>query len=233
MAPETPRRGDDVFAPIADNYNSWYQTRTGHIAAELENELFKRLVRPVAGQTLLEVGCGTGHNLASFNNLGMKTTGLDSSAPMLRIAASTVPEHIVLIQGDASQLPFPDRTFDIVALITVLEFVADPLAVISEAARVCRAHLYCGVLNAASFLGLQRRMVAVFRTSTYRHATFFTVGRLEALLRAALGQVPFHWASTLVLPLSWQGRVHDIERILSFKRNRFGGFLGVHIPCQE
>jgi len=75
-------------------------------------------------RTALEVGCGTGHFSRWLAKRGLRVVGLDLSRPMLREA-----QHLQsppCLQGEARTLPFPDRTFDLVALITTLEFGGEP-----------------------------------------------------------------------------------------------------------
>jgi ubiquinone/menaquinone biosynthesis C-methylase UbiE len=233
MVPKTLGGERAWLFPDAGNYDSWYLDRKGRRAAELENELFRRLVRPTAGQKLLEIGCGTGHNLAYFDFLGLAATGIEMSSQMLSVASAKLSVGSRLIQGDALRLPFADNSFDVVALITTLEFVADPVEVVVEAARVCRDCLYLGVLNKTSVLGIQRRVKARLQESIYQRARFYTIRELETLLYRALGRVDFHWESTLVLPLAWTSYMDGLERTLSFKQNPFGGFLGVRVNCRR
>ena len=155
------------------------------------------------------------------------------SSQMLGVASAKLSLGSHLVQGDALRLPFADDSFDIVALITVLEFVTDPTRVITEAARVCRGSLYLGVLNKTSALGIQRRIKARLRESIYRRAGFFTIRELETMLYRALGQVNIYWESTLVLPLAWTSYMDGFERTLSFRQNPFGGFLGVRVNCRR
>jgi ubiquinone/menaquinone biosynthesis C-methylase UbiE len=59
-----------------------------------------------------------------LRSLSFETTGLDSSPARLEQARSL--DGGVYVEGDALALPFPDRAFDVTALITTLEFVAEP-----------------------------------------------------------------------------------------------------------
>lgn len=54
--------------------------------------------------------------------------------------------------GDTQALPFENKQFDLVALITTLEFVTDPVQALREAMRVVRRGLLLGVLNRSSLL---------------------------------------------------------------------------------
>ncbi|GAI42831.1 unnamed protein product, partial [marine sediment metagenome] len=136
--------GKAVFDSYAAEYDLWYQTPKGRYADVLERELFLRLIQPEPGQSLLDVGCGTGHNLAFFKELGLEVAGIDASKSMLDIASSKFGAEVGLYHGQAEELPFDNNSFDIVTLITLLEFTSDPTRVLEEAARVARAQIYLG-----------------------------------------------------------------------------------------
>lgn len=67
--------------------------------------------------------------------------GLDYSRKMLQEARHQTQMwsgRITLLWQDASQLPFPDDTFDAVTCLEALEFMPDPEGVLQEMARVLR-----------------------------------------------------------------------------------------------
>jgi len=210
----------------ASRYDQWFQTPGGCYADRMEQELFLRLVRPRPGQSLLEVGCGTGHNLEFFRGLGLRVAGIEPSPAMLKIAAKRLP-GVPLLQARAENLPFQDGSFDLVALITVLEFLPEPLQALREAERVAAERLYLGVLNKTSFLGVIRRIKAKFTESTYRQATFYTIGEVKRLLEEIEGRPSFRWGSVLHFPLSGHRLFGGLDRFLSFRRSPFGAFLGI------
>lgn len=76
------------FENIAANYDRWYESPEGKYIDAQENELFLRLIKPEKGQTIFEIGCGTGHNIAFFQRLGLKVVGIEPSAAMLNIATA-------------------------------------------------------------------------------------------------------------------------------------------------
>jgi len=216
-------------ADVASEYDEWYQRGEGKYADALEKELFQRLVWPQRGQSLLEVGCGTGHNLEFFRELGLDVTGIDPSEPMLQIAARRLGFGIRLSLGQANRLSYDDNSFDIVALITLLEFISDPAGALKEATRVAKEKIYIGVLNKASILGIARRVESGFRKSIYNHARFYTIREIEGMVKEALERVSLTWESVLFFPLEWHRYCHRIDRSFSFHRNPFGAFLGICI----
>lgn len=225
--------GETLFDAQAGEYELWYQTAQGQYADALEKELFLELIQPKRGQSLLDIGCGTGHNLAFFKELGLKATGIDVSKPMLDTAAKRLGTDVELYLGQAEKLPFDNHSFDIVTLITVLEFTSDPTKVLKEAARVARGQIYLGILNKASLLAVGRRVKGRFRESIYNQAKFYSIWEIEATVKRAVGKVPLEWRSTLFFPLSWHKYVHQLDRLLLLANNPFGAFVGVRLDMEK
>ncbi len=92
------------------------------------------------GIRVLDVGCGTGTYLKLLQEKGCITFGIDSSFAMMDIARAKLENNIRLRLGDASKLPCPDDTFDLVTFFMVLHEMPASVrfAVISEAKRVMK-----------------------------------------------------------------------------------------------
>lgn len=84
---------------------------------------------------LLDVGCGSGWSSYAFALAGYDATGID-----LNVRGFEVPsgQHVHLGEGNVLNIPFPDRTFDVVASYQVIEHVPSPENALKEMARVCR-----------------------------------------------------------------------------------------------
>ena len=93
------------------------------------------------GERVLEVGVGTGINLALYPT-DAAITGIDFSEPMLEKARERASRkdmrHTRLLQMDAADLKFADDSFDIVYAPYLISVVPDPLKVAQEMRRVCR-----------------------------------------------------------------------------------------------
>jgi phosphatidylethanolamine/phosphatidyl-N-methylethanolamine N-methyltransferase len=96
-------------------------------------------VRP--GDRILEVGVGTGINIALYPR-NCHITGIDLSTPMLEKAHERVSRdglsNVRLFEMDAAKLTFPDASFDIVYAPYLVSVVPDPVQVAREMRRVCR-----------------------------------------------------------------------------------------------
>lgn len=196
-------------AVYAERYEEWYSGR-GRRADRLEKRLLGSLLGSFPGaETALEVGCGTGHFTRWLAGRGLRVVGLDISQAMLTTARKW--NGLAYVLGDALALPFADRSLDIVALVTTLEFVPDSQRALSEAARVGRRGLLLGVLNRYSFPALGRKIPA---RPPWDKARLFSPSELAKSVRNATGMrfARIRWRTTLwplpglrSLPLPWGG----------------------------
>jgi arsenite methyltransferase len=97
-----------------------------------------------SGQAVLDLGCGGGHlvrDIALAVGDSGRTVGLDASKEQIAAARSLCADINVaeLIEGDTTNLPFEDASFDCLASIQMLEYVPDVDAAISEARRVLKS----------------------------------------------------------------------------------------------
>jgi SAM-dependent methyltransferase len=111
-------------------------------AATEEQQLptYEEAIRRVgigAGQTVLEVGCGSGVFLRAAADHGAHVTGLDASEALIELARERVPEADLRI-GDLQFLPFADGSFDVVAGFNSFFFADDMVAAVREAGRVAK-----------------------------------------------------------------------------------------------
>ncbi len=216
------------FENIAAGYDRWYQSPEGKYVDEQEKQLFLRLVQPQSGQSLLEIGCGTGHNVTFFESLGLRVNGIDSCEPMLEIASGRCADGTVLCPGEACQLAFSDNSFDITAMITSLEFITTPKTALEEALRVSRDRVYLGILNRLSLIGISRRVKSrLNKKSIYRQAHFYSIWEIEHLVRGISPAIQFDWESALFFPWGWHHYLRWMDKHLSLRKNPFGAFLGV------
>ena len=117
----------------------------------------ERRVRPVndlllmrsgvaAGESVLEIGCGTGAATVPFaETVGEhgRVVGVDISEPMLSGARKRIAEsglhNIALLQADAQVHPFEPGRFDLVASRFGVMFFADPVAAFGNLLPAARA----------------------------------------------------------------------------------------------
>ena len=109
----------------------------------------RRAVRAILGlkpgQDVLDIGSGPGFlacEMAEAAGPGGSVRGIDSSDAMLSVARRRKPAAgsapVEFGPGQATGLPFPDGTFNVVASTQVYEYVHDVPAALTEAHRVLR-----------------------------------------------------------------------------------------------
>ena len=95
------------------------------------------LLAPQPGWRIADIGCGPGAFAAALCARGAVVTAIDSARAMLDAVAAR-GLGCELVQADALALPLEDGSHDAACLVQVLEYVADPVAALREAARVVR-----------------------------------------------------------------------------------------------
>ena len=128
QAPEFAARYGD-----SDPYASCFS----YSRARLDRWLERFLPGLGDGARLLDIGCGTGHQMAALRARGFEVTGVDGSAEMLAHARANNPEA-ELYEADVARLPLPDESFDIVLCVEVLRYLESPELAVAEMARVLR-----------------------------------------------------------------------------------------------
>jgi len=190
--------GTDLAA--ARRYESWYETPFGRRADAIERGLLTdRLSEFRGARTLLEVGSGTGHFADLWAEAGLDAVGIDVAIDRLLFSRGGRPAFPVA-RGNALVLPFGDDSFDIVAMVTALEFIDPPLEALSEAIRVARRGFIVGALNRWSPVAWWRhgRMA-----SSYGGTGFFSPRSLVRLAgRLGLRDPVIRWRTGLY-PVSW------------------------------
>jgi ubiquinone/menaquinone biosynthesis C-methylase UbiE len=102
------------------------------------------LAAPGESERVLDVGTGTGGLLRELSRRSARpgeVVGIDRSASMLAVASvSGLPAAWRLLPGDATNLPFPDRRFDVVTACYLLHLLdrEGRARTIAEIARVTR-----------------------------------------------------------------------------------------------
>jgi len=75
---------------------------------------------PEAGQSALDIGCGTGALLADLAAAGCRVSGVDLSEAMLEQARKKLGADAELHCTSATELPFADASFDLVTSTLML-----------------------------------------------------------------------------------------------------------------
>ena len=93
--------------------------------------------------TVLDVACGPGLLACAFAKVTRHVTGIDTTPKMLE-QATALQRHLVLDnltwdEGEVPPLPYPDSAFSIVCTRFAFHHFLEPLEVLKDMRRVCRA----------------------------------------------------------------------------------------------
>jgi SAM-dependent methyltransferase len=90
-----------------------------------------------SGQSLLDVGCGSGLAASMAAKAGATVSGIDASPALLQIARERVPGSDFRV-GEIEELPFADESFDAVTGFNAFQYAASPARALAAAKRVAR-----------------------------------------------------------------------------------------------
>lgn len=139
-----------------DRLSRWYDALAGWSERDARGIGLRKLV-PQEGETVLEIGFGTGHGLqalAQAVGASGRVHGLDLSKGMIevtrrRLAGTALAERVDLTCGDATALPYASASLDAVFMSFTLELFDTPEipTVLQECRRVLRSGGRLGVVS--------------------------------------------------------------------------------------
>ena len=99
-----------------DQRHWWYQARR-----QILENLIRRTIRPPNDANILEIGCGTGHNLEMLGNFGrVDAIELDDESRAIaekRLGRSIISARLPELAG------IPDARYDLIAALDVIEHI--------------------------------------------------------------------------------------------------------------
>ncbi|MDD5263205.1 MAG: class I SAM-dependent methyltransferase [Methylacidiphilales bacterium] len=135
---EIQQASKEQFDRQSANYGS------SHILSNTEDlRSTLQFLKPLRGQTLLDVACGAGHTGLYFARLGLEVTLTDISTSMLEKASQAAAAEGIAVtvrEHAAEQFPYPDQTFDIVTCRVAAHHFSCPATFLMETARVLKPH---------------------------------------------------------------------------------------------
>ena len=109
-------------------------------------ESLVRTVSSLEVKSVLDVGCGSGENLAALATSGGYTlSGVDISEEALKLASHRVP-HARLTQLDVQREALPER-FDLVMSIQVVEHLIDDMAAFRNIANMAHNYVFISTMQ--------------------------------------------------------------------------------------
>jgi ubiquinone/menaquinone biosynthesis C-methylase UbiE len=120
-----------------DQWASTYDTSPNpQIVLEFPDVL--ALLATIAGEAILDAGCGTGRYTQAIAERGASVIGLDFSAEMLALARRRMPATDFHAADLMKPLPFPSHYFNAILCAQALKHIPDLGHVMREFARVLR-----------------------------------------------------------------------------------------------
>jgi SAM-dependent methyltransferase len=208
-------------------YARWRASRLGSVTEALEQTRILDLIGPVEGRRILDLGCGEGLLTWTLADRGARAVGIDVDRAMVEAASArsvrSQRQRPRFVEGRIEQLPFPDGSFDVVVMVTVLCLVADRAGAVREAARVLRpgGRLVVGDLGRWSAWAARRRVKAWLGSQLWQSAHFSTAPGLSRVVRrsgliveAVRGSVYYPPIGVLARPLArcdrWLGTITTV-----------------------
>lgn len=106
------------FGGMSKEYNAVRRGYPSEVYAYLHSLI--SVLKP----TILDLGCGTGISTRELKENGFIVSGVDKDEEMIRVAREHSPE-IQYVVASASELPFPDVSFDAVVAFTAFHWFND------------------------------------------------------------------------------------------------------------
>jgi ubiquinone/menaquinone biosynthesis C-methylase UbiE len=183
---------DSADPPGLNDYDSFAEEYTAANESNFVHVYYERpatlaLAGDVAGQRILDAGCGAGALIAALRDRGAIVTGIDKSAGMLELARRRLGDDADLQVAElGAPLPFPDDTFDDVTACLVLHYLQDWGPALAEVRRVLKpgGRLIASVNHPFSenLWHRQARLKPDY-FATYNYTVEWTAGGQSALLR--------------------------------------------------
>ena len=208
-------------------YDSWCRKQCNTYTFQREIELLMEQMNPLRGNSLIDIGCGTGKNFKPLLDFGLNVTGIDPSPYMLDIAKKTIGNKVDIKRGYAEELPFEDNEFNHACLITTLEYTENHTLAIEEACRVAKDNLFIGVLNKYAIKGIKRKIEGKLTSTIYSKARFFSIWEIKKTIHKLVGDVPISWKTVNIYPGKSGKLISSIENIDLVKKIPFGTYAGI------
>lgn len=151
----------------------------------------------------LDIGCGDAYLIAQIQHLCDEVFGLDSEPHAVALANQILADwqYCKVVVGSCYELPFEDRSFDVVLLTDVIEHLKQPSNCLAEIARV---------LTDSGHLIITTPKFRNDRKWDDRHEKEYSPEEFETLLRVYFPHVtvtyfwPMFWSSLYNTRLGWR-----------------------------
>jgi ubiquinone/menaquinone biosynthesis C-methylase UbiE len=178
----------------------------GELVAAAQARVLSNMVGRIQDRAILDVGTGTGRAALLLARGGAQVTAVDASEEMLAIArqrAAADGVRIVFARGDAHDLAFPDRAFDVAVSLRLLMHTPKWRRCIAELCRVAERLVvvdYPSATSAALLESTARRLLHAAGAATEPYQVFTHRTIVEAFDRCGFTVRSVH--RQFVLPIA-------------------------------
>jgi len=197
-------------------------------------EIFRLLLPLVKkGDTVIDIGCGGGWYSKRFAEEGARVIATDIASGYVRQTRAYCRdvESVAVVQCDAANLPFADKSASVVIISEVLEHLVSPEQAVADIKRVLKNGGEV-LMSVPSMLNIElaARLMAKMRGEFYEHLQSYTPWSFRRFASNNGFRVR-HFGTCLFLPIPW-GRLHSrikaIEKVYNFTENIIAFVPGVN-----
>jgi ubiquinone/menaquinone biosynthesis C-methylase UbiE len=187
-----------------------------------------RLVRevladgPVEGRWVMEIGAGSGRDLLALARMGARGIVLDYSPASLALVKAQADAQgltVLLVQADATRMPFRDGAIDVSFHQGLLEHFRDPMPLLRENARITArtGRMIVDVPQTFHLYTLMKKTLILFNRWFAGWETQFTPAGLESRCRDAGLEVVRTYGDWMVPGLAYRVLRESLKRGLGLR----------------
>jgi len=187
---EAAVRFDGIYSPD----KPWHQKTIDALFRKTVNQRFELIMadlRDMKGQTVLDVGTGSGRYAVELAVRGALVTGIDFSSEMIALASEAARQREVddrcrWLQGDFMQLNNLSDPFDVSLAIGFFDYVRNPQPILQRMAQLTTKSLYLSFPKRWTARTGLRKLRLAWNGCYVR---FYTREQIDELVRN-MGRVP-------------------------------------------
>jgi SAM-dependent methyltransferase len=180
----------DRYLEGTDEQHWWHAARR-----QILVDLIDRTIPLPRPARVLDVGCGTGLEMALFERYG-DVWGVDAEPRMIEACRRRGLRHAEVARAD--RLGYPDDTFDLITCLDSIEHMENDAAVMRELSRVGRpgSHVCLTVPAGPALFGPFDRLAGHYRRYSRRSLAALLAGAGYSIVRLS------HYNSVFYLPIA-------------------------------
>ncbi len=198
---KTEDKSYQPFWSTIQGINTLYYSRLQRFSEEYRDN-YMAIFGLSNAKRILEIGCGPGA-LAKRLRAWYKDcdiVALDRDLDFLRFAEEQV-QGVRFLEGDATALPFEDKSFDVVISYTVQEHI-EPDIFFSEQFRILKEAGVCIVISCRPGSGVERKADCLIETP--REQRIWSKAEERYLEQSRRNNVGAYWLNEQELPLAME-----------------------------